>query len=294
AITTLSAGIMFVRAKEKTKWLHYEVHTRSGRKDVSGTISAAPNGISDRHVGVSHKEGDGTIAFEIDFRDLNAGMEKLGVRALWIPGRVDGVKAYEQAKAQPERELWFTPGEKLSIPVEGYGAIEVTGEFLEELPEDLRTGMYPRENLFRIVPPVFCLSGDRVLSKVDSGGGEFSREDYYFAYHSPGEGWFLIAGKPFEGAVQGTVKWNQIEFSLEGRTYLLLTGAPILYGESFVWVMHYPQFQFTQEFAYTAQAPESEPDITFGELKHLTQTLLERKGTGAGSPTATMPRVATH
>jgi len=296
AITLLSAGIMFVRAKEKNKWLHFEVHPRSGPRMVSGTIPAAPDGISDRHIGpFSRKEGDGTIAIEINFRDLSAGMEKLGVRTLWIPGRVDGVKANEQAHAQLERELWFTPGEKLSIPVEGYGAIEVTGEFLEELPEDLRTGMYPRESLFRIVPPVFCLSGNRVLSKVDSGGGEFSREDYYFAYHSPGEGWFLIAGKPFEGAVQGTVKWNQIEFSLEGRTYLLLTGAPILYGESFVWVMHYPQFQFTQEFPsyYFAQARETEPDMTFGELKHLTQTLLERKGTGASSPTATMPRVAT-
>jgi hypothetical protein len=297
AITTLSAGIMFVRAKEKNKWLYFEVHARSGPHMVSGTIPAAPDGISDRHIGpFSRKEGDGTIAIEINFRDLNAGMEKLGIRTLWIPGRVGGEKANEQAHAQPERELWFTPGEMLSIPVEGYGAIEVTGEFLEKLPEDLRTGMYPREESFRIVPPVFCLSGDRVLSSVDDGGGEFSRAEHYFAYHSPGEGWFLIAGNPFEGAVRGTVRWNQIKFSLEGRTYLLLTGAPILYGESFVWVMHHPQFQFTQEFPsyYFAQAREAEPDMTFGDVKHLTETLLQLKGMGASSPRATMPRVATH
>jgi hypothetical protein len=276
AITLLS-GIVFVRAKEKTKWLRFEVHTRSGPRIVSGTIPAASDGISDRHIGpFSRKEGDGTIAIEINFRDLSAGTEKLGVRTLWVPGRVGGVKANEQVHTQTERELWLTPGEKLSIPVEGYGAIDVTGELVEKLPEDLRTGMYPREASFRIVPPVFCLRGDRVLSRADDGGGEFSREKHYFAYHSPGEGWFLIAGIPFDGAVQGTVKRNQIEFSLEGQSYSLVTGAPVLYGEAFVWVAHYLQFQFAQEFPWTVQAPETEPDITFGDLKHLTETLTPR------------------
>jgi hypothetical protein len=186
------------------------------------------------------------------------------------------VKANEQVHTQTERELWLTPGEKLSIPVEGYGAIDVTGELVEKLPEDLRTGMYPPEASFRIVPPVFCLRGDRVLSRADDGGGEFSREKHYFAYHSPGEGWFLIAGTPFDGAAQGTVKGNQIEFSLEGQSYSLVTGAPVLYGEAFVWVAHYLQFQFAQEFPWTVQAPETEPDITFGDLKHLTETLTLR------------------
>lgn len=288
AITLLSAGIMFVRAKEKTKWLHFEVHPQSGPRMVSGTIPAAPDGISDRRIGpFSRKERDGTIAIEINFRDLNSGVEKLGARALWIPGRVGGEKANEQVHSRPERELWLTPGEELSIPVEGYGAITVTGEFLEKLPEDLRTGMYPREGSLRIVPPVFCLSGDRLLSRANDGGGDFSREEHYFAYHSPGEGWFLIAGKPFEGAVQGRVKGNQIEFRAEGRAYSLLTGAPILFGEAFIWVMHYPEFRFTQEFPWTAQAQEAEPNIAFGDLKHLAETMLQLNTEGVKLSPAT-------
>ncbi len=177
-------------AEDVTQDTFLQMWRRSnGFRPERGSLPAYAFGIgrkraADRHTGfVSRKDGDGTIIFGIRFADLSAGMEKLSVRSLWIPGRVDGVKAYEQAKAQPERELWFTPGEKLSIPVEGYGAIEVTGEFLEKLPEDLRTGMYPREESFRIVPSVFCLSGDRVLSRVDFGGGEFSREEHYLPYH---------------------------------------------------------------------------------------------------------------
>jgi hypothetical protein len=207
-------------------------------------------------------------------------VEKLGVRTLWIAGRVSGAPANQQLLSRPEREINFMPGNKLSIPVDGYGAIEITGEFLDKLPENLRTGMYPREASFRIVPPVFCLRGDRVLSRVDAGGGEFSREETYFAYHSPGEGWFFIAGKPFEGAKQGTVRGNQIEFSAEGRSYLLLTGAPILYGESLVWVAHSPRFQIPEEFPWTAQANENDTDMTFGDLQHLAGTLLKLKVDG--------------
>jgi hypothetical protein len=118
------------------------------------------------------------------------------------------------------------------------------------------------------------------VSRANEGGGDFSREEQYFAYHTPGEGWFLIAGKPFEGAVPGRIKGNQIEFSLEGRTYSLVTGAPILYGEASIWVMHYSEFRFIQEFPWTAQAPETEPDITFGDLTHLTETMLRMKETG--------------
>jgi hypothetical protein len=280
AITILSAGIVFVRAKGKNRWLHFQTYTRE-RKTVSGTIPAEADGRSNREIGpVSFREAAGTITYQIKFLDLAAGMEKLGVRTLWIPGGVNGAAANEQLLSRPERALWFTPGETLSIPVDGYGAIEMTGEFWGKLPEDLRTGMYPREGSLRIVPPVLCLSGDRLLSRANEGGGDFSREEQYFAYHSPGEGWFLIAGEPFEGAVQGAVKGNQIEFGMEGRAYSLLTGAPILYGEAFIWVMHYPEFRFTQEFPWTVQAPETEPDITFGDLKHLAGTMLQLKTEG--------------
>lgn len=104
-------------------------------------------------------------------------------------------------------------------------------------------GANPREPLdpeareFRLVSP-FLVCDNQVLVNI-AGSATATENDPAASVYSPGLGRFIFSSVPFEGAIEGTLRSNQINFTLEGKSYLLLTGAPISVSQN-VWVVHQP------------------------------------------------------
>ena len=72
----------------------------------------------------------------------------------------------------PEQKFLDSPGKELKIAVEGYGNLEIKGQFESTLLETVRRGMYPEYGKFRIDPPVLLVHDKELLGKYISGGGE--------------------------------------------------------------------------------------------------------------------------
>ena len=108
-----------------------------------------------------------------------------------------------------------------------------------------------------------------MLMKGDMGGGNVSIDKSYFAYGDQSEGWYLFSAKPLAGAVEGTLKMNQIEFVLGGKHYFLFTGDPILFGSVKVWVKHYAFIKDADPTSPGENWSAENPALALGELKNL-------------------------
>jgi hypothetical protein len=268
----LTTGLFLVSAKEKNRWFRYQLRGRDGKMIVSATVPIDPGGDPYYDVDGGMPESDGTVWFHLRALGLNGELEKIGARTVWILRGASAGEAIAKMSRLPEREFLYAPGEKLTIPVDGYGNLGLDGQFQSKLPDTVRSGLYPQDDTFQILPPVALVRADRLLSKADFGGGHYSPNDSYFAYHSPKNGWYVFSAKPQEGAAEGTITRNQIEFNLENYNYVLLAAAPITFGTAKVWVKHYAAIEQADPLSgWQAQSVQEEyPELAFGELRNLT------------------------
>lgn len=257
-----------VSDQQQFRWFQYELFGRDGKRIMSGTAPTNPGGnpYYDVEAGMSYPEGH--VWFDVRVVEQVGETEKLSVRALWVP-KGDGRSIFDRLHNLPEREFFYSPGQELKIPVEDYGNLEIKGHFEAKLPENVRIGLYPEDGVFRVSPPVVLVRGKEMLGKFDSGGGQVSVDKSYFAYGQRDEGWFVFSSKPFEGAVEGTLRMNQIEFTLDGRPYLVLTGDPILFGSVKIWVKHYDSIKDADPTSPGDGWQGNIPRLAFGELQNL-------------------------
>lgn len=252
------------------KWFGYEVLGRDGKMIVGGAVP--PNGEGnpyyDGEAGMSYT--DGTVWFHVRMVARIGEAEKIGVRALWhVRGDQYGDKFFETLQNMPEHEFLYSPGQELKVPVEGYGNLEIKGQFTSGLPGAIARGMYPEWGKFRIDPPVLLVRENELLSKYISGGGELSLGGSYFAYGQQDRGWYLFSTKPIEGAVEGTLTMNDIEFTLDGKQYSLFTGDPIVFGKIDIWVKHYASIRDADPTSSGDGWQGNVPRLAFGELRSL-------------------------
>lgn len=270
ALLALSTGLVLTRATTTHRWFHYELFGRDGRKIMSGTAPTNPGGNPYYDVDGGMTYPDGVVWFRIRIAEQIGEAEKIAAKALWAPKGSNREAFRERLNDMPEREFLYSPGKDLTIPVDGYGSLEVKGHFEAQLPANVRMGLYPEDGVFRISPPLVLVREKELLMKGDVGGGYGSIDRYYFAYGNQSEGWFLFSLKPFAGAVEGTLKMNQIEFTLAGKSYFLFTGDPIMFGSVKVWVKHYVAVQdFDPSSPAIDWKAQNGPALVFGELKNL-------------------------
>lgn len=131
-----------------------------------------------------------------------------------------------------ERAFFYSPSDDLTIPVKGYGNLAIRGHFESTPPFKVQRGLDPGYGRFRIDPPVVLVREKEMLGKFDGEGRQVLLDKSYFAYGTQLTGWYLFSAKPIAGAVEGTLKMNQIEFGLDGKRYLLLTGDPTFFEVS--------------------------------------------------------------
>ena len=269
-ILSLAAGIAIVRANGSERWFQFEVRTRQGVTAEIGLMSADPKGeIPDTAGLVVVNEPDGTLAFIVRVLAGNSGSEKLGVRALWFRPNVSPPGIEDKVHASPESEYWVIPGQTLSVPVKDYGQIEITGRLLDKLPDDRdpkEMRLYPKEGQFRLTSPQVFLVDGRVVSK-GGGDGSNSTDGSFFAYYVPHDGFYIFAFREFPGAREGSIKGNQVEFTLDGKAYNLIASAPIVEPSiTKIWVRHHRGNRLT-EYQPLLPNQDSHSKMIFGGLK---------------------------
>ena len=101
--------------------------------------------------------------------------------------------------------------------------------------------LLPEPGEFRLCSPVL-VRDNQVLVNIAGSMVAATETDPATALYSPGLGRFVFSTVPFQGAVEGKLQFSQISFTLEDKSYLLLTGAPISRSEH-VWVLHQPDWR---------------------------------------------------
>lgn len=250
------------------KWFQYEILGRDGRMIQGGAVPPNGEGNTYYDAGAGMTYPDGMVCYQAHMLERVGEAERIGVRALWVPkGQNRGFCV--GLHNMPELEFLYSPKEELKIPVEGYGNLELKGQFTSTLPETVRRGMYPEYGKFRIDPPVLLVQGRDVLGRFVSGGGELPLNTSYFAYGQQDEGWYLFSTKPIEGAVEGTLTMNEVEFTLDGKHYSLFTGDPIVFGKINIWVKHYASIKDADPTSPGDGWQGNEPRLAFGQLENL-------------------------
>ncbi len=270
-ILSLGAGIAIVGANNSERWFQLEVRTREGRTALTGFMSAEPKEPEGPASVIVH-EAAGTLAVAVRVLGGTGGSEQLGVRAIWLPQYVDRSEIEERLGVVPEREFWVIPGQTLTVPVKDYGEIEITGQLLDKLPDDQSPSemrLYPKEGQFRVIAPQVLLMDGNVLSKGGGSGLGFTQKGSFFAYYAPHDGWYIFAFVEFPGATEGKIEANQVEFTMDGRTYTLLAAAPIVDASvTTIWVRHHAGNRLTDDL-HVHPDQDSHSSMMFGDLKHM-------------------------
>jgi len=268
-LVTLSASLAITRANNSERWFQYKLSGRDGKSIVTATVPSNPNGnpYYDVDAGMSYPEG--TVWFYLRVLGRAGNQERILAKTFWV---AKGSQfAPEGIQGAPSREFLAASGRDLKIPVDGYGSLNLNGRFEAVLPENVRNGLYPEDDKVRIYPPVALIRGNTMVSKGDSGGGQFSTTDSYFAFGSDEQGWYFFAPKPIEGWTQGTISVNQIEFNMDGERHFLLAGMPITFGSVPVWVKRYASIRGADPSSHwdSAGAKPGVAYLVFGKLENL-------------------------
>lgn len=266
---SLSTGLFLTRAKGTDRWFQYEVSGRDGKWIMRGAVPRNGEGNSyyDADAGMTYP--DGIVLFHVRFLERLGDEERIRARALWVPRGGHSRSSFQSLNDTPEREFLYSIGEDLKIPVDGYGNLTIKGHFAPTLPESVQGTLYPGDGKFRIDPPLVLVRENQMLGKYDGGGGELFFDKSYFAYGEQEEGWYVFSAKPIAGATEGTLTMNQIEFNIDGKQYLLLTGDPILFGRVRVWVKHYASIQEADPTKQSGGWQQNGTELAFGQLEHL-------------------------
>lgn len=209
----------------------------------------------------------GMVGLMFRFISRSGERTELGVRANY---RADSSKFnfIDDFRDVPEKTISVDPAQQAHIDVPGLGEFQVTSGYLDHpfagwgsTPDET----LPSKNRFAVVNPVL-IRGDQVVCDLSTNGYSIDDGDPDAALmiYCPGEGRYLVSSVPFEGAVEGAAKMNQIRFTLNGENYLLMSGMPILRSNR-VWVSHDPDYKISDHI----QAPEASDDHPFFRVRSL-------------------------
>jgi hypothetical protein len=211
------------------------------------------------------------IGFQIDLIGRKGDGVELAVRTKTF-GSLSGSFSLSDVRNEPQKQVYFEPGQAATLDVAGGGTLSVTGEWLDHMPvflgssgQDAQAG--PEE--LRLVSPM--LIGDKqVLGDLQGGSAVADKAGQGVAVSLPGQGRFLLALSPMRGAVQARVAANRISFEEGGHSYVFVTGAPVCRGDH-LWVLRDTNFK---------QDPEhgSIGSVSAGEMKRLAPDVVDGEG----------------
>ncbi len=166
----------------------------------------------------------------------------MGVRA-----RVEDPEASintSQVGDLPQQQYVLTPGEPLNVNVDGFGTMSFTGQWIDHIPA-ISAGLVgqnhdldPGPDELRFFSPLL-LHGEQVVGDLEGASTSLDQPGTAIDIYLTGAGRFDLSLSPMPGAVEGKVQFNRINFTINGQSYVFVTGAPISRGRS-VWVIQNP------------------------------------------------------
>jgi hypothetical protein len=147
----------------------------------------------------------------------------------------------------PETQIWFTPGQLLSLPNTGDLKLVLTGEWSDHIPvgsgSSIAMGsgsnnalLDPGPNEIRLTSPLL-LKNNKIVGDAETLSADADQPGDGVSLFIPGEGCFLFSMTEVPGAVQAKVQLNRISFESEGQAYVIVAGMPITRSEA-IWAHH--------------------------------------------------------
>jgi hypothetical protein len=186
------------------------------------------------------------VGLKIDLVGREDNRVELAVRTKLFGPLRSGTFTLSLSDMQSEspKQIFFEPGQTLKLDVAGAGTLTVTGEWFDHMPAFIGTSIHdldPVPEELRVTGPLL-LSGKQVLGDLEGGTAIADKASQGVVIYMPGEGRFILALTPMQGAVQARVDVNRISFEDGGRSYVFLTGAPVTRGDH-IWVLHEADFR---------------------------------------------------
>jgi hypothetical protein len=241
AIVVLGSGWVrqSVRANAQGSILLVQFTTGSGPSSFCALSAVDRKSDS---CGGDMKVKSGLLLWDLQVLSKNGDRATLGVRAEVepSPASVNGI----QIGGLPQQQYTLMPGETLNVNVNGFGTMSFTGQWIDHIPaipagqtgqnHDLDPG--PEE--LRFFSPVL-LQGDHVVGDLEGASSSLDQPGMAVDLYLKGAGRFDLSLSPMPGAVEGKVQFNRISFSIDGQSYVFITGAPVSRSRT-VWVLHNP------------------------------------------------------
>ena len=138
----------------------------------------------------------------------------------------------------PETQVWFTPGQSLSLPNTGELKLALTGDWSDHIPVKFADSQLldPGPNEIRLNSPLL-LKNSKVAGDLTHLSADTDQPGEGVLLFVPGEGRFLLSATEVTGAVPAKVQENRISFESEGQKYIIVTGMPVSRSEQ-IWVLH--------------------------------------------------------
>jgi hypothetical protein len=152
---------------------------------------------------------------------------------------------FEDSQKLPETMYWFEPGQELEVEVPGFGTLLITGELRDHMPAILTSRdeqLDPEPNEIRIVSPVLLRDKERILD-FEGASSASDEEGACVVMYAPQEGRYVLSLVRIEGAVEGDISQSRAHFKMNGKSYTLLTGAPIASRADRMWILHQPNYK---------------------------------------------------
>ena len=138
----------------------------------------------------------------------------------------------------PETQVWFTPGQSLSLPNTGELKLALTGEWSDHIPVKFFDNRLidPGPNEIRL-SSTLLLKNNKLAGDAGNVSADADQPGDGVSLFVPGEGRFLLSLTEIAGAVPAKVDFNRVSFESEGQAYVLVTGIPVSRSEK-IWVLH--------------------------------------------------------
>lgn len=274
-IAALSLRIATVHATGGRQWFLMHVWDENGSELAKTVTGFDPAGKKPDSI-ILMRVPQGAIGLNVVLLGESEGATNLGVRAIFFSENEDksqaigtGEEQRQKIRSAPMKEITCSAGEKTSLAVEGFGAIEIGAEVRDKVPQGSdpsKRTLFPPQGDLSVTGALVLLNGDKVAAKTDPVGGEIRAANSYFALRIPGHGRYVFASRAFAGAVEGQLNFNQVRFMLDGENYLLIAGAPIRspLDQQQIWVRHDSESELQ-----SSSGPN--PTVDFGSLSGLAQ-----------------------
>lgn len=192
----------------------------------------------------------GTLTGSLRFISRDGDRVQIGIRTKYEPPGSKPAPLYDdELKDVPPERYWMDPDKPLSVPIVGFGTMEIYAEFRDHeppLPGPDAT-LDPGPNALRMWSALVIRDG-RILADMHNMFVETENQDRdsVVVFYVPKEGRFIFALTPFQGAFEGTIELNRIQFAERGHSYVLVMSGPVARTNyEHIWILHQKEWRPT-------------------------------------------------